>query len=168
MGSVGIGSGRTLRSHFHLCLHILLMSIKDKNHWGHVGRLEMGILGPQCPAMSRQHSFTYSMLCVHQRGALMSGHRDQTDSSEFYGNFSSAVNSVCAAGGMQILHLWLNNAVFGSLMNLFASTWTSGHSCDTCTYSKMQTCTGGRNSFWTCQMQRPSKCLNQLKDLAQI
>lgn len=30
MGSVGTDSGRTLRSHFHSCLHILLMSVKEK------------------------------------------------------------------------------------------------------------------------------------------
>uniref|UniRef100_A0A3Q0SIW3 CWH43-like N-terminal domain-containing protein n=1 Tax=Amphilophus citrinellus TaxID=61819 RepID=A0A3Q0SIW3_AMPCI len=34
------------------------------------GMLEMGILGPQCPAMSQQHSFTYSMLCDVTRGGL--------------------------------------------------------------------------------------------------
>lgn len=60
--------------------------IKKKKHQGLV-KLELGILGPQCPAMSRQHSFTYSMLCDHQRGVSTSGHWDQTDSSEFYGNF---------------------------------------------------------------------------------
>ena len=84
MGSAGTVFIRTLWLNFHFCLYLLL---KKKNHWGHVGKLELGILGPQCPAMSRQHSFTYSMLCDLQRGALTSGHRDQTDSSEFYGNF---------------------------------------------------------------------------------
>lgn len=81
---------------------------------GMLGKLEMGILGLQCPATSQQHSFTYSMLCDHQRGALTSGLRDQTDGSEFYGNFSSAAAYPCFfCRHMQIFypHLWLNNAV---------------------------------------------------------
>lgn len=43
-----------------------------------------GNTGPRCPALSRQHSFTYSTLGDHQRG-------DQTGRLEFCGNFSSAI-----------------------------------------------------------------------------
>lgn len=49
---------------------------------GHV----VGTLGPQRPAMSQQHSFTYSVLRDRRR-------RDQTAGSEFYGNFSSGVSA---------------------------------------------------------------------------
>lgn len=51
---------------------------------GHVVKLVLGI---HRPVVCRQHSFTYPVLCDHQRGALTSGHWDQTDTSEFYGNF---------------------------------------------------------------------------------
>lgn len=115
LGPVGTVSRRTLWSDFHFCLYLSPMSFK-KITGGMLGKLEMGIVGPQCPAMSQQHSFTYSMLCDHQRGALTSGLRDQTDSSEFYGNFSSAVSYPCfCCRHTQIFypHSQLNNAVSG-------------------------------------------------------
>lgn len=134
---------------FTFCLYLLLMS--SKNHWGHVGKLEMGILGPQRPAMSRQHSFTYCMLCDHQRGALTNGHRDQTDSSEFYGNFSSAVGyqSFCCrqhAGSTLCGQTILSRASDKLVYCGWLATWTSGCSCDACIYYK--------STFWPFQNQR--------------
>lgn len=69
---------------------------------------EMGILGPQCPAMSEQHSFTYSMLCDHQRRALTTGtgiRRNSMGISQVL-----LLCSVSAAGSVQVFCThWLNN-----------------------------------------------------------
>lgn len=72
----------------------------------------MGIVGPKCPAMSQQHSFTYSMLCDHQRGALTDGHRDQDGQLGILWECLFPMG-VSAADSMQILHVRLNNDASG-------------------------------------------------------
>lgn len=82
------------------------MSLKKHQQWDRVVELEMGILGPQCPAMSRQHSFTYSVLCDHQRRALTGRRGDQTGQLGILWEFLKCwllVRGVFAAGITQIV-----------------------------------------------------------------
>lgn len=62
----------------HTLFWIFLFRLKTS-----LGDVEMGILGPWCPSVSWQHSFTYFIWSDHQ-GGFEEHCRDQKDSSDFW------------------------------------------------------------------------------------